>query len=270
MMPNRSMLRYLILPIALLCLLPWQAWGADTVFNSSAVFRQELQRLGGEAKTYLASPVDTYPVETLLVLGALGLGFAADREVRSDLRTVRSAPLNRATDAGTFLGDPYLHIGVAAALYGTGALADAPRVMDLGAKLGEALVLADTTGFVLKEAIGRGRPETGTRNDRFRPFSFRSAYQSLPSMHTTSSFAVAHVLAAETESFPTKVLCYTLASFVGFSRLYQEKHWASDVILGAALGELAGSAVTRYRSGRLAVAPILSGGTPALALVGQF
>jgi hypothetical protein len=45
------------------------------------------------------------------------------------------------------------------------------------------------------------------------------------------------------------------------------------VLLGAAIGELAGDAVTRYHSlqkGEMTVAPLSVGGTPSLALIGKF
>jgi membrane-associated phospholipid phosphatase len=243
---------------------------ADTLFNGTAAWKQEFSRLGGETKTMVTSPVDTYPVETAAVAGLFALGLAFDREIRNDLAANRSNTLKHTTDVGSLAGEPLIHIGVAAAIYGAGAVADAPRLLDLGSKIGEALILTDTTGFLLKVAVGRGRPETGRSNVRFQPFTFTDSYSSLPSMHTASSFALAHVLSRETDSLPAQILCYAAASFVGFSRLYRGEHWASDVILGAALGELAGAAVTRYRGGKIAVAPTVSGGAPGLALTGRF
>jgi membrane-associated phospholipid phosphatase len=59
------------------------------------------------------------------------------------------------------------------------------------------------------------------------------------------------------------------ATFVGFSRMYEDKHWASDVLLGAAIGELCGRVVTRYHTAgkrRFALAPTISGNSASLAL----
>jgi membrane-associated phospholipid phosphatase len=275
-LPGHSLFRHVLLSLAVLLFLsaayrPAQA--ADTFFTSSAVFKDELSRVGGEAKLFAKGPVDPYLPQTLAVGGAFALSYFYDKDIRSDLAGSRSRGLDHAADFGSIIGDPYLHIGVAALLYGGGAVADQSKVMRIGEELGEALVLSDLSTLVLKEVVGRGRPASGTSNSSYRPFQFKNNYDSLPSMHTASSFAVAHVLASETESLPAKVLCYVGATFVGFTRLYKEKHWASDVVLAAAIGELAGNSVTRFRSqkpGKVTLAPAVIDGVPSLALLGKF
>jgi len=262
----------LFLFVSLLC--STVAAAAETVFTSRAAFNDEVSRLGGEGVRFVTSPVTEYLPATALTLGAFGLTYVFDRDIRSKVRGVKSNGLGRAADVGSFIGNPYIQLGSAAVVYGAGALTDSPRVQRVGAELGEALILTDAAGFVLKTAIGRGRPGTGDDRSSYRPFGFKSDYDSLPSMHTASSFAVAHVMASETESFSGKCAWYVAATFVGFSRLYQEEHWASDIIIGAALGELAGRAVTNYRAeekGRVRVVPAVSQqGAPMLALQGDF
>lgn len=249
------------------------AHAGDNLFNSGAAIKEEVSRVAGEGKLFLEGPVDPYLPQTAAVAGAFAITYLFDREIRSDLSGIHSGPLTDLSHFAGVAGNPLVHIGVAATLYTAGAAADAPRVMRLAEEMGEALFLADGATFVLREAIGRGRPETGKSNSRYRPFQFKEDYDSLPSMHTSSSFALAHIFASKTDSIPAKVLCYAAAGFVGFSRLYDNKHWASDVVLGAAIGELAGNAVTRYYSlkkGEVTVAPLAVDGTPSLALVGKF
>jgi membrane-associated phospholipid phosphatase len=253
--------------------LPAQLHAEDNIFNSADARRQEISRISEEGKLFVTAPVDPYLVPTAVVAGAFALTYAFDKDIRSKVAGMHSGTLRSLTDAGSLAGNPFIHIGAAAAIYGAAAVADSPRYMLLGQQLGEALFLADGSTLVLKQAVGRGRPATGDGNADFRPFQFKTDYDSLPSMHTASSFAVAHVLASKTESVPAKVLYYAAASFVGFSRLYQDKHWTSDLIIGAAIGELAGNSVTRYyglKKSAWTVAPLAIEGTPALAVVGKF
>jgi len=88
-------------------------------------------------------------------------------------------------------------------------------------------------------------------------------------MHTSSSFALASVLAATSESYTMKTAYYLTATFVAFSRLYKNKHWASDVILGAALGELSGRVVTSYHASdnKITFAPMAIQGGAGLVMV---
>ena len=253
------------------------AWGGDNLFTSATAIKDEARRLGAEALQVAATPVDTEGyglIGTLATAGAVGLTYVYDGDIRGKLQGAKSNALDRATDAGSLLGNPFLHLGVAAAVYGGGIAADSPKYRQLGEMLGEAALLADATTVVLKEAIGRGRPFVAGDKGKFRPMQFSSDYDSLPSMHTASSFAMASVLAATAESTLAKASYYAAATFVGFSRIYQDKHWASDVVLGAALGELCGRVATRFHAeqerSKVTVAPIATGNSVALALLGKW
>jgi membrane-associated phospholipid phosphatase len=268
-----AIVRGLLLAALLIAALVPPAGAEETLFNSGAAYRVEASRLAGEGQLFVEGPVHPYWPESLAIAGAFALSYPFDEEIKKKLAGAHSGALSGAADFGSFVGNPFLHIGVAAALYGAGAAADAPRLLQLGREVGEALLFADGSTLLLREAVGRGRPSTGDGNSRYRPFQFAKDYDSLPSMHTASSFALAHVLSSHTDSIPLRILCYAAAGFVGFSRLYQEKHWASDLVIGAALGELAGNSVTRYdalHAGNVALAPVAIDGTPSLALVGKF
>lgn len=263
--------------LLLLCLLIYNsaAMADETLFNSTIAWKEEARRLGDEAGDFLATPSDTdnYGMfGTLAVIGATGLTYAFDGDIRGNVQSLRGKTLDRAADIGSLVGSPFLHIGIAGAFYGGGILADSPRYRETGLMLGEALLLADASTLVLKEAIGRERPFVGGEKGRFSPFQFKQDSDSLPSLHTASSFAMASVLAAGSKSLSAKILYYSAAAFVGFARIYQDKHWASDVVLGAAIGELSGRVVTRYHASRggMTFAPLVSEKGAGLALVGRW
>jgi hypothetical protein len=248
--------------------------GSDFAFSGMSTARQEITRLTAQSKDLVAVPFDPDNDAFWGTAGAVGATAAAylfDHKIRESLNGSRSSSLDDATDAGSLIGNPILHLGIAGLVYGGGVLADSPRQREVGLMLGEAALLADASTFLLKQAVGRARPLTNQGRDSFRPFQFRSDYDSFPSMHTASSFAMASVLAGTSESMTVKVLSYSTAVFVGFSRMYEDKHWASDVVLGAAIGELCGRVVlnSRVHEG-LRVAPVVSSDTLVLSLTGSW
>lgn len=270
-----SVVRLVIVNLICLMLLASRAAAADNLFTSAAAVKQEAVRLGDEALELLKTPLDTENhglAGTLAVAGAVGLTYLFDGDIRDKVQANRNSTLDDAADAGSIIGNPFLHLGVAAAVYGGGIVAGSPKWRETGEMLGEAALLADASGFLLKEAIGRRRPSAAGDKGSFRPFQFRSDYESLPSLHTASSFAIASVMAAVSEGIPAKLLYYGAAAFVGFSRIYQDEHWASDVVLGAALGELCGRVVTGYhaRGGKVALVPLVSGNSAMLVMQGKW
>lgn len=89
---------------------------------------------------------------------------------------------------------------------------------------------------ILKFLLGRMRPvfyETFGMSG-FYPFSFDWAFNSMPSGHTTVTFAGLVMMGLLAPRY--KVLTWTLAIMVGFSRVAVGAHWPTDVIFGAFLG----------------------------------
>jgi len=67
---------------------------------------------------------------------------------------------------------------------------------------------------------------------------------SFPSGHTTAAFSAATVYALEYKNRPLiPILSYSAATLIGLSRIAENKHWATDVLTGAALGYLTGRLV---------------------------
>lgn len=249
----------------------------ENLFNSTAAIKDEIHTIGHEALDVLRTPIDMENyglIGTVLVAGGVGLTFVFDDNIRDDLRANRSHALDRTADVGSAIGNPLVHIGVAGAIYGGSVLAGNEKWKETGLMLGEAALLADASSLVLKEAIGRERPFVSGDKGSFKPFQFDSNYDSLPSMHMASSFAMASVMSATSESFLAKALYYTAAGFVGFSRMYQDKHWASDVVLGAAVGELCGRVVVKYHASgkerKFALVPGVSANAVSLALATEW
>jgi membrane-associated phospholipid phosphatase len=82
------------------------------------------------------------------------------------------------------------------------------------------------------------------------------------------AFAAATVFAMEYKDKPiVPILAYAAASLVGVSRITENKHWATDVLVGAGLGYLSGRQVVNnyHRYARLK-APKQKGNTVSFNL----
>ena len=145
---------------------------------------------------------------------------------------------------------------IGGSLYAVGRLGHFERVADLGWHGTEAVLVADFITYAMKGIDGRARPSfTGDTNPGDFKFlkGFRNGNrQSFPSGHATSAFAAAAAVTAETGTWWPKStwvigpLMYGGATMVGLSRMYHNKHWASDVVLGAGIGTFSGLKVVRY------------------------
>src|SRR6478672_2964713 len=120
----------------------------------------------------------------------------------------------------------------------------------------QAYITGGMIESVAKYLTGRQRPsyygvDTLGRPTFHGPFSIagreyneQTVSSSFPSGHTTVAFAAATVFAMEYRNKPwVPVLAYSAASLIGISRITENRHWATDVLVGAALGYLSGRQV---------------------------
>jgi len=85
----------------------------------------------------------------------------------------------------------------------------------------------------LKLVVGRERPTTSSDPFSFKPFS---GNYSFPSGHATQAFVVATVIAEHYPIWWVQGLAYGSAAMVGYARIEQNAHWASDVVAGSLIG----------------------------------
>lgn len=145
------------------------------------------------------------------------------------------------------------------ATYGIGRLAHSALVTDVALHATESVVLASVASQLIRGPLGRTRPYVTHDSDQydFHPgkgffgsssFDFRA----FPSIHTSSSMAVATVIVMETQRRnpdATKFvapLMYSAALLPGLARIDLDQHWASDIVAGAFMGIFAGYKVVSY------------------------
>jgi membrane-associated phospholipid phosphatase len=130
-------------------------------------------------------------------------------------------------------------------LYGCGLIFDDAKVRNLGLQVVESCTYAGIVTTFIKSATGRSRPYLGKGNMNWHPVKFNTEQTSFPSGHATLAFAVSSVMANYLDNFYWKTGWYAIAALVGTARIYHDKHWLSDVVMGSAIGYFIGDYVSR-------------------------
>ncbi len=205
----------------------------------------EAKRYGTDAFGILKAPLswDAGDWEraggVLLITGGL---LASDRPIYDAAQRNRSSSTDRLSSYVTNFGTTNA-LGISGGLLAAGLIAKAPGIRDTGRDALEASAIAGLlTNVILKPLAGRERPITSGGTTDFDVYSKNASF---PSGHATEAFAVASVISYHADGWVVPTLCYTLASLVGYARVNDRAHFASDVFAGAILGTAVGRFVSR-------------------------
>lgn len=174
-------------------------------------------------------------------LVAVGAGIvASDQSIENHVPTNPSLVSHAATASNAGLA---AMAGAGTGLFLLGHLHNDDQQRETGLLSGEAAIdaLFDTEVFSL--AASRNRPFSGPGSGRFF-----DGGDSFPSQHAAISWAIASVVAHEYPGRLTQLLAYGAASGISVARVVGQKHYASDVIIGSALGWYLGRQVFRSHS----------------------
>src|SRR3954451_21217252 len=172
--------------------------------------------------------------------------FIGSLLIKADARIEKHVPTSRSTVSH---GVTWSNAGVAAMAAGSGSLfllghlQNDDQKRETGILAGEAAVGAFLDTEVFKYAAGRERPFTGSGTGRF----FVGG-DSFPSTHASVSWAIASVIAHEYPGPLTQLFAYGAAGSISAARWAGQKHFASDIIIGSALGWYMGYQVFRSHS----------------------
>jgi hypothetical protein len=104
---------------------------------------------------------------------------------------------------------------------------------ETGFLAGEAAFNSLVVVEAMKYPLGRQRPFQGDGSGEF----FKGG-DSFPSEHSAAAWAVAGVVAHEYPGPLTKILVYSLASLVDYSRYRARQHFPSDILVGSVIGNM--------------------------------
>lgn len=224
--------------------------GKDTLapYRSKDWFKQKGYRIN---RTYLVSMITDFPkvagipaqytgkdwLHAGLMAGGAGLLLFADKGIQRFMRANQSQFLNETAEIIEPFGNTYPPI-IMAGLYLTSVVTKNRRMEHASLMAAKSLVYTTAFYTTTKTLIRRQRPLYTDDPLKFNaPFGGGKEFTSFPSGHTNTVFTAATAIAMEYKHIKwVPVVAYSIATLTAASRLYHNRHWASDIWVGAAFG----------------------------------
>lgn len=199
------------------------AASSQTIARGDASAAREREN-GVGSEIYKFKPLQLIIPTALIGVGVIGLEshwiIRGNHEVREELQE---------SGHGKFTIDDFTQFAPAVAVYGLN-LCGVKGAHNFGEStiiMGTAALLTLSTVHLIKSTGNVERPDGSTRN-------------SFPSGHTAFAFMGAELLRREYWNVSPWIGAagYVVAAGTGFLRMYNNRHWATDVLAGAGIGIL--------------------------------
>lgn len=192
-------------------------------------------------------------IKSVLPKAALSIGYAgavylvyqkADRSIQHEWQEGKSHIQSDIAHNVSPLGLGVTNWAASGITTGLAYLTKNTRLQRAGMLWMGSLALNDLTTNTLKNRFQRYRPSTGMPYNSFDGPGGRHLNRSFPSSHTSTAFTTATIFASVyNDKKWVAPFAYGMATMVGLSRVYDNAHWASDVMAGAAVGFLSAKAM---------------------------
>ncbi|PKQ62460.1 hypothetical protein BZG02_12065 [Labilibaculum filiforme] len=178
-----------------------------------------------------------FNTENLLVFGGiLGTSFLLDEWSNRQLKSNQNSFFDSYTNIFNEFGEKKYIAPATIATWLIGTAIKDERLSTTALNSGKALVSAAILTEGIKIVAGRSRPSLNRGNMHFDAFGgTNNETKSFPSGHAFVSWAVFTPFAEEYSKW-----IYVIPASVSFARMYRNRHWFSDVALGAGIGYFAG------------------------------
>lgn len=224
--PISTPVRYSLGLVLLLCTFLSEAQRivplTDTLSIDSMAFRSAT--LSSSGRPALKRGMILVPL-TMIGYGVVSLGNPELKDLNNEVKEELWMEKNH----HQFKIDNYLQWAPAAAVYGLNAIGikGEHNFKDRTIIYGMSMAILSGTVFATKNISGQLRPDDSDK-------------KSFPSGHTANAFAGAEFLRREywNTSPWIGVAGYAAAGLTGYLRMYNNRHWLSDVVAGAGVGIL--------------------------------
>ena len=176
---------------------------------------------------------------------ALGMGMAAmahrwDRDLVGQAERV---PIFEVTaDPSSLYGASSFNLPATVGLWLVSKAASKPKLQAVSSDLLRALLWTQVLVGPIKHTTRRNRPDGSNR-------------LSFPSGHTANAFAIAGVL---NKHYGPRagIPFYAWSILVGGGRMEEDRHFLSDVVVGAAIGLVVGRSISQTKPQRISLLPV--------------
>lgn len=193
-----------------------------------------------EGGDYFTAPLD-WEGRDFLFLGIAAGATIGAMQFDNDIKeyTQRNRPESSPIPilAGRYYGEPIVATLLSSYLIIQGNSTGNRVNKKMGFEIAQSVFYAFATTQLLKFVLGRERPAKTDNNTSFTGLKLLdNDFWSMPSGHTTTAFALSTILFENTDSDILKVLSFAPALLTAYSRVYENRHWVSDVVLGGIIG----------------------------------
>ncbi len=181
-------------------------------------------------------PSEKAVISTWITFCATLLCTQLDQEIKIQVQQNRSRTSNQVSKFIEPFGRGYTTFGISAGLCCWGVINHNTAVQETGLTAIKCLLFTDLiTGFT-KFAVQRKRPYATDNPGAIYGFWQTQSNFSFPSGHAADAFALATVLCHRIKKPSWRMPIYGMAAAVALSRIHDNKHWASDVVIGSLVG----------------------------------
>lgn len=217
--------------------------------RDTTLVRQVINHGLTDTRDYLTAPLRWETKQWLTFTGLAATTGAliawGDQPVYDFTNTLHSEKLDKLSHNLEPIGNTYSYLALGAILL-NGVVQKDNYALETGFIAMESYVFGAVFVRSVKALAGRERPNyegSSTPHNWYGPFIEKPWTQQVSffSGHTTTTFSIASVFAyryRDTGWVP--YVAYGLATLGGLQRIYDNEHWTSDVLMGAAVGTATG------------------------------
>lgn len=246
-------------------------WISLVIFSND-LLQEEIKDIPKNAKLFYTDPNFTINKENSITAAKIVtttlIIMSFDEDIREYIQKNKNNTIDELSPIFRKFGEFYPPLF----LMGMGYVSNDEKSLKTGIYAAEASMFGLGISYIGKNIFSRARPYTENGASSWNNKSFDDKYSSFPSAHSTISFATAAVIS---EMYSDKKgvaeIAYILATLGALSRIYDDKHWASDVFLGSCIGYISGKTFIKIKEKEnFLLVPLATENTYGLGIIGKF